>query len=116
MSANPDLLRGTLDTVLLDVVGSGVTYGYEIAAAVRTRSSGALVTQEGTLYPALHRLEKRGLLKSRWGVSPQGRRRKHYELTAKGRRHLETSRREFASFVKTVGRMLGIAHAQPVVD
>lgn len=116
MSTNPELLRGTLDTVLLDVVADGKTYGYEIAAEVKARSQGQLIAQEGTLYPALHRLEKRGLLKARWGVSPQGRRRKHYELTAKGRRQLETSRQEFASFVKVVGRMLGIAHVKPVVD
>ncbi|HVX15635.1 MAG TPA: PadR family transcriptional regulator [Pirellulales bacterium] len=111
MPVNSDLLRGTLEPVLLEVIAAGTTYGYDIARAIQERSQGELLAQEGTLYPALHRLEKRGYLRAEWKISPEGRRRKHYRLTASGQRHLETLRQEWVAFSRTVNRMLGIAHA-----
>lgn len=111
MSVNSDLLRGALEPVILEVIAGGSSYGYEIARAIHTASQGQLLAQEGTLYPALHRLEKRGLLRAEWTTSPEGRQRKHYRLTAAGRKRLEQLRVEWASFSEVVGRILGTAHA-----
>lgn len=110
MALNPDLLRGALEPVLLELIGGGASYGYEIARAVRSASGGQILAQEGTLYPALHRLEKRGYLRAKWGSSPEGRRRKHYQLTAEGRRYLKSSRTEWSQFSRSVSRILGTAH------
>ena len=106
---NPDLLRGALEPVVLELIAGGASYGYEIVRAVQQASQGELLAQEGTLYPALHRLEKRGYLRAEWKDSPEGRRRKHYRLTAEGRRHLEGLRQEWAAFSRTVNRILGTA-------
>jgi len=114
MSQNPDLVRGALEPVILELIATGASYGYEIAKAVDQASGGKLLTQEGTLYPALHRLEKRGYLRATWKVSPEGRKRKHYQLTAEGRRYLEGLRTEWVAFSKTVNRILGIAHVAVV--
>jgi PadR family transcriptional regulator, regulatory protein PadR len=110
MSAKADWIRATLEPVILETIAAGATYGYDISRAIQSASSGQLLAQEGTLYPALHRLEKRGLLKATWKLSPEGRRRKHYSLTNAGRRQLEASRAEWASFSKTVNQILGIVH------
>ncbi|HUY89461.1 MAG TPA: helix-turn-helix transcriptional regulator [Pirellulales bacterium] len=110
MPVNSDLLRGALEPVLLEVIAAGNTYGYDIARAIEERSQGELLAQEGTLYPALHRLEKRGYLRAEWKTSPEGRRRKHYLLTAAGTRRLQELRAEWAAFSRTVNRILGIAH------
>ena len=110
MTQNPDLVRGAIEPVILELISTGASYGYEIAKAVQEASGGALLAQEGTLYPALHRLEKRGYLRAVWKTSPEGRKRKHYHLTGEGRRYLESSRTEWAAFAKTVNRILGIAH------
>ena len=108
MAVHPDLLRGALEPVILEMIAGGASYGYEIAKAVQTASDGKLLAQEGTLYPALHRLQKRGYLKAEWGESPEGRRRKHYRLTPAGRRRLAELRAEWASFAQTVTRILGV--------
>jgi PadR family transcriptional regulator, regulatory protein PadR len=110
MSTNPDLLRATLEPVILEVIAGGATYGYEIARAIEASSGGKLLAQEGTLYPALHRLEKRGYLKATWKQSPEGRRRKHYGLTAEGRKYLEAARAEWQSYSKVVNRILGLSY------
>jgi len=111
MAVNGDLLRGALEPVVLEVIAAGSSYGYEIARAIQTASQGELLAQEGTLYPALHRLEKRGFLRAEWMLSPEGRQRKHYRLTSAGRRRLEKLRSEWASFSQVVSRILGTAHA-----
>ena len=110
MKPSADLLRGALEPIILEVIADGATYGYEIARAIQARSEGKLCAQEGTLYPALHRLEKRGILKAHWNLSPEGRRRKHYVLSAEGRKHLEAIREEWKAFSRTVDRILGTAH------
>jgi transcriptional regulator len=111
MAANSDLLRGALEPVVLEVIAAGSSYGYEIARAIQAASEGHLLAQEGTLYPALHRLEKRGLLRAQWTMSPEGRQRKHYRLTGAGRRRLDKLRTEWTSFSEAVSRILGTAHA-----
>jgi PadR family transcriptional regulator PadR len=107
MNPNPDLLRGALEPIILEVIAGGATYGYEIAKAIETASSGKLLAQEGTLYPALHRLEKQGLLAAEWGESAEGRKRKHYHLTPLGKKERAVRRKEWQSFTRTVNEILG---------
>jgi PadR family transcriptional regulator PadR len=93
-SAGPDLLRGTLDMLILKVLVRGPEHGYGIVRRIRTRSDDVLSVEEGSLYPALHRLEKRGDLRSHWEQSESNRRAKYYQLTPRGRARLtaETDR------------------------
>ena len=86
-----DLLQGTLDLLILKAVTHGEMHGYEIAEWIHSTSDEALSVEEGALYPALHRLELRGLLDSAWDVSVNNRRAKYYKLTAAGRKHLRQS-------------------------
>jgi DNA-binding PadR family transcriptional regulator len=110
VSGESDLLRGALEPIVLEMIARGASYGYEIVRAVQAASGGRLVAQEGTLYPALHRLEKCGYLKASWSLSPEGRRRKHYALTASGRKRLEELRDEWVAFSATVNGILGLSH------
>lgn len=109
MSKETDLMRGALEPIVLELIAGGASYGYEIVRAMQQESRGELLAQEGTLYPALHRLEKRGYLRSQWKDSPEGRQRKHYYLTAEGRRRLESLRQEWVVFTRVVNRILGTA-------
>jgi PadR family transcriptional regulator, regulatory protein PadR len=102
----PDLVRGHLDGLLLAVLADGPGHGYELSRRVSARSGGELAAQEGSLYPALHRLERGGLVESSWD-SVSGRRRRIYELTAAGRRRLSDARREWHAFSVAVGKVLG---------
>src|SRR5258708_12617099 len=94
---SPEVLKGHLDLLLLSAVGETPAHGYAIAETLRVRSRQAFDLPEGTLYPALHRLERSALLSSRWS-DESGRRRRVYQLTAKGRRPLEQRRRERRDF------------------
>jgi transcriptional regulator len=88
-----DLLKGTLDVLVLKALVRGPRHGYAIAESIQQSSDEVLRVEEGALYPALHRLELRGLLRAEWGISDNNRRAKYYRLTAAGRRALadETS-------------------------
>lgn len=83
-----DLLQGTLDMLILKIVALGPVHGYGISQRIRQISKQALQVQQGSLYPALHRLEKRGWLEAQWGESENGRQAKFYKLSAKGRKQL----------------------------
>jgi PadR family transcriptional regulator PadR len=83
-----DLLQGTLDMLILKVVALGPIHGYGIAQRIRQVSKDVLQVQQGSLYPALHRLEKRGWLQADWGESDNGRQAKFYRLSARGRKQL----------------------------
>jgi PadR family transcriptional regulator, regulatory protein PadR len=83
-----DLLQGTLDLLILKVVALGPIHGYGISQRIRQISSDVLQVQQGSLYPALHRLEKRDWLEADWGESDKGRQAKFYRLSAKGRKQL----------------------------
>ncbi|HEX2252604.1 MAG TPA: PadR family transcriptional regulator [Thermoanaerobaculia bacterium] len=83
-----ELVRGTLDMLVLQALTWGPLHGYGVAGVLRRRSGEELVVEEGALYPALHRLEQRGLVGSEWGLSENNRRARYYQLTAAGRRHL----------------------------
>jgi PadR family transcriptional regulator PadR len=84
-----DLLQGTLELLILRTLASGEKHGYEIAEWIHVASAEALAVEEGALYPALHRLELRGLLAAEWDVSANNRRAKYYRLTRTGRRRLK---------------------------
>ena len=84
-----DLPQGTLDLLILKAVAIEPQHGWAIAERIHQVSNTALTVNQGSLYPALHRLERRGWIKSSWDVSDNNRRAKYYELTAKGRRQLE---------------------------
>jgi PadR family transcriptional regulator, regulatory protein PadR len=88
--ARSDLLQGTLDLLILKVCGAGPVHGYAISQRLRARSEEVLQVQQGSLYPALHRLERKGLLKASWDVTDSGREAKFYQLTAAGRRQLDS--------------------------
>jgi len=83
-----DLLQGTLDMLILKIVALGPVHGYGISQRIRQVSKEVLRVQQGSLYPALHRLEKRGWLEADWGASSNGRQAKFYRLSSKGRKQL----------------------------
>jgi PadR family transcriptional regulator PadR len=82
------LIQGTVDLLVLRALTGGPQHGYGVSAWIRERSGGELGLDDAALYQALHRLERRGLLASEWGLSDNNRRAKYYEITRKGRRHL----------------------------
>jgi PadR family transcriptional regulator, regulatory protein PadR len=96
-----EVLKGHLDLLLLATVAVRPLHGYAIVEALRDRSDGAFALSEGTVYPALYRLERAGLLASRWEGDGK-RRRRVYSLTSRGRRKLEAQQREWQSFVAAV--------------
>ena len=90
MPPHADLLPGTLDLLILKAVSLGPLHGYGVLLRIEQITGGALLVEQGALYPALFRLEHRGLLEGEWGVSDNNRRAKYYRLTAGGRRRLKT--------------------------
>jgi transcriptional regulator len=104
-----ELLQGTLDVLILKSLSWGPAHGYAVAELVRDRSGEELKVEEGALYPALHRLEKRGLLEAEWGVSENNRRAKFYRLTAAGRAHLRAETQVWKRYAAAVTRVLEAA-------
>jgi PadR family transcriptional regulator PadR len=104
-----DLLPGTLDMLILQTVAPKPMHGYAIARTIRTVSDDALEVEQGSLYPALYRMERRGWIKAKWGVTETKRRAKFYQITAAGRRHLEQEQSTWAAFVEAVARVMGKA-------
>lgn len=102
------LLSGALDMLVLQVVQPGPTYGYRITQDVLARSKQYIELKEGSLYPALHRLERDGLLESYWEEAGPKRRRKYYRLTAKGLHELDHKQAEWARFTQAVNGVLGV--------
>ena len=84
-----ELLQGTLDLLILKMLAAGSLHGYSIAQHIQQRSDDVLVVEEGSLYPALYRMEAKGWIRAEWGKSENNRRAKYYELTRTGRRQLE---------------------------
>jgi len=102
----PELLRGTLDLLILRVVASGAAHGYTIARRIQTRSADVLKVEEGSLYPALHRLERQGWLEAEWGSSEVNRRAKFYSLSRSGRRELAAREREWERMSSAIAGVL----------
>jgi PadR family transcriptional regulator len=109
MSGPPslDLLRGTLDLLILKTLSWGPMHGHAVASWVGRTTDEALLVEEGALYPALHRLERRGWIESQWGLSDNNRRAKYYQLTAEGRRRLRAEVVNWERYAQAVGRVLG---------
>jgi transcriptional regulator len=101
-----EVLKGHLDLLLLAALHNRPAHGYAIAETLRARSDGAFDLPEGTLYPALHRLERAGLLSSRWS-EVNGRRRRVYQLTARGQRMLVRQQDEWRGFARAVHAVVG---------
>ena len=105
-----DLPQGTLDLLLLKIVAVGPVHGYAIAQRLEQVSRGVVQVPEGSLYPALHRLENRGLLAADWKETETGREAKFYRLTRKGRKQLETEAADWQRLTDAIGLVLGMAN------
>ena len=101
-----DLVQGTLDMLVLKALVGGSRHGYAVAEWIHETSQDVLRVEEGALYPALHRLELKGLLKSEWGASENNRRAKYYALTAAGRKHLAEEREHWGRMTAAIARVL----------
>ena len=110
MADQADLLPGTLDLLILKAVSLGALHGYGVLLRIEQITNGALLVEQGALYPALYRLEHQGLLDSEWGTSDNNRRAKYYALTTAGRRRL---REETDSWNRLVGAMAAALKARP---
>jgi PadR family transcriptional regulator len=102
-----DILQGTLDMLILRTLVMGPAHGHTIAQVIEHTSENALEVEQGSLYPALHRLEDRGWLTSEWGVSENNRRAKFYRLTARGRKELGTATGRWRRMTRAIGLILG---------
>ena len=109
MDTKSDLLQGTLDMLVLKIVALGPIHGYGIAQRIRQISREVLQVQQGSLYPALHRLEKRGWLKAEWGEAESGREAKFYALTKAGRKQFEAEEANWDRLSQAVGLILRTA-------
>ena len=105
--ARADLLQGTLDLLILKTLALGPMHGWGIAQRLRQLSSEALQVQQGSLYPAVHRLERQGLVRSSWGQSENNRRARFYELTRAGQRRLAEEAETWERFAAAVAQVLG---------
>jgi PadR family transcriptional regulator PadR len=101
-AANTDLLPGTLDMLVLTTLAAGPAHGYAISQSLRNQSGGALEVEQGSLYPALYRMEKKGWIKSKWTVSDTNRKVKAYRLTPAGKRNANAEQASWAAFVAAV--------------
>ncbi|HWW85291.1 MAG TPA: PadR family transcriptional regulator [Vicinamibacterales bacterium] len=106
-AARIDLPQGTLDLLILQTLVLEPRHGWAISERVQQMSSDVLRVQQGSLYPALHRLERRGWIKARWGASDNNRRAKYYELTKSGRRQLEIEKDAWVKLTAAMSQVLG---------
>src|ERR1035441_520698 len=109
MGEKSDLLQGTLDMMILKIVALGPVHGYGISMRIQQISKEVLQVQQGSLYPALHRLEKRGWLEAAWGQSDNGREAKFYKLSAKGRKQLRVEESNWQRLSQAVGLVMRTA-------
>ena len=108
--ATTELVHGPLHLMILKTLTWGPAHGYTIARWIRQVTDDVLQIEEGSLYPALHRLEQRGLVEASWGVSENNRRAKFYKLTSAGRRHLSSESPNWLLFARAVGQVLQAAN------
>lgn len=101
-----ELLQGTLDLIVLKLLRAGPANGWDLTQSIQLVSKGALDVNYGSLYPALRRLEAKGLIKGRWGVSENNRRARFYELTASGQKQLDNERQAWERFSNALGLIL----------
>jgi PadR family transcriptional regulator, regulatory protein PadR len=110
MPLKSELPQGTLDLLILKIVAIGPIHGYAIAQRLEQMSRGVVQVPEGSLYPALHRLENRGFLAADWKETHTGREAKFYGLTRKGRKQLEAETADWQRLIEAVGVILGMAN------
>lgn len=108
MTDSLNLLKGTVDVLILRSLDDGPRHGYGVAEWIEGVTDGTLLLEEGTLYPALHRLQRKRLVEGEWGVSDNNRRAKFYRLTDAGRRRLERDTADWARYARAVGQALGV--------
>ena len=101
-----DLLHGTLDTLILKTLSAGRRHGYGIAKAIEDSTEAVVAVEEGSLYPALYRLERKELIEAEWGISELGRRAKFYRITPRGRKALAAQTAQWARFSAALSRLL----------
>jgi PadR family transcriptional regulator PadR len=101
-----DLLHGTLDLLVLRTLAWRPMHGYAVARQIREKSNDVLLVEEGALYPALHRLERKGWIESEWGLSENNRRAKYYQVTALGRRQLRAELTGWMRYVEAVTQVI----------
>jgi transcriptional regulator len=106
MANAPELLHGTLETLVLKTLAGGRRHGYAIARAIEEATDGIVEIEEGSLYPALYRLERKEWVEAEWGTSELGRRAKFYRLTPRGRRQLAAQTADWTRFAAAISRML----------
>lgn len=106
MADNLEILQGTLDVLVLKTLSWGPRHGYAIARWIRETTEDVLQIEEGALYPALHRLERRGWVEAEWGLSENNRRARYYQLTAVGRRQLRAESADWARYSTAVSKVL----------
>ncbi len=110
-----ELVRGTLDVLILKALVWGPLHGYAITNLIRRQTDEALLVEEGTLYPALWRLENKNLVEAEWGLSENNRKAKFYRLTPAGRRHLRQETKTWEAYAAAVGKVLS-ATQPPVAE
>jgi PadR family transcriptional regulator PadR len=101
-----DLLAGTLDMLILRILQGGPVHGLDIAQRIERQSDDVLLVEQGSLYPALHRLEERGWISAEWGTTANNRRARYYRLTAAGRRHLRAESSRWDALTRAVARVM----------
>jgi PadR family transcriptional regulator PadR len=103
---NMNLLQGTLDLLILRTLQAGPLHGWAVSERIQQISEEVLQVNQGSLYPALHRLENQGWIKADWGISELGRRARFYHLTASGRKQLEVETADWSRLADAIGRIL----------
>ena len=109
MKPHLDLLQGTLDLLILRTLQNGPMHGWAVSERIQQISQDVLRVNQGSLYPALHRLEHQGWIKAEWGISELGRRARFYQLTAAGRKQLELEARNWDALTAAVGKVMRMA-------
>jgi PadR family transcriptional regulator PadR len=107
MNIDKDLVAAMATPLVLAILVEGTSYGYAILKRVRELSGGEVEWTDGMLYPLLHRLERTGYIAATWGTSPEGRRRRNYDITDAGRAQLEEQRRQWVTATRTLGNLWG---------
>ena len=100
------MLKGTLILLVLRALDDGPRHGHEIMRWIRQRTDGAFQIEEGAIYPTLHRLRARKLIQAQWGITENNRKAKYYQLTRKGREHLETELSTWARYVEAMAKVI----------
>ncbi len=107
--AKVDLLQGTLDMLILKALSRGEMHGYDVVRWIQQTTEDVLRVEEGSLYPALHRLEKRGLVAAEWGLSENNRKARYYKLTRAGRKQLEEEQAGWAQLSEAISKVMQTA-------